>query len=313
MEKVDFSINQVIDNLETLTKLRAKEKGLNLAVEKSQQVPEYVIGDPNRLHQILLNLIGNAIKFTEKGYVKLKTELVNQPDELAKIRFIVEDTGIGIEPNQLEKIFGTFEQAEKEIYKKFGGTGLGLSISKHLVELQGGIIKAESEVGKGSRFIVELTFPIARANEQKPEFTETKEVIEIESKLIGIRILLVEDNEFNVMVAKEAIEDSVEEASVIVAYNGKEAIEKLKSIVIDVVLMDIQMPVMNGFEATEQIRQLQGEKSKIPIIAMTANVMKEEVEKCKEVGMDEYISKPFETKELLAKILKLVEKPKIPR
>ncbi|HEY9113719.1 MAG TPA: ATP-binding protein, partial [Bacteroidales bacterium] len=308
LEMVDFSINKLLENIKILNELKAKEKGLSLVFETSPEVPENVKGDSNRLNQVLINLIGNAMKFTEKGHVLVNTELKNKTSDTVDVRFTIEDSGIGIDQKHLEKIFSSFEQAEKETYKKYGGTGLGLSISKHLVELQGGKISAESEIGKGSRFSFEIPFTIVDSSSAIEVNDSSSAENKPDKKLKGIRILLVEDNEFNVMVAKEELEDAVEEIEVEIAENGLIAIEKIKNGNFDIVLMDVQMPVMNGFEATLKIREMPASASKIPIIAMTANVMKEEVERCKEVGMDDYISKPFDINELLAKILKLVTK-----
>lgn len=306
LESEDFSISKLLENIQILIELKAREKGLSLVFETSGDVPEIVKGDANRLNQILMNLIGNAIKFTEKGHVLVKTELKDQSSDVVEISFIIEDTGIGIEQKHLDKIFNTFEQAGKETYKKFGGTGLGLSISKRLVELHGGTITAVSEIGKGSRFTIVVPFKPSKNLHSPQPFKNTEDTHEFAEKLKGLKVLLAEDNEFNVLVAKEELSDSIESVSVSVANNGLEALEMIKNSDFDIVLMDIQMPIMNGFEATTQIRNLSGQKSKIPVIAMTANVMKEEVDLCIKVGMDDYISKPFDIKELLSKILKLV-------
>ncbi|MCD4730152.1 MAG: response regulator, partial [Bacteroidales bacterium] len=272
-------------------------------VEKSKDVPNLFFGDPNRLMQILINLVGNAIKFTEKGSVSIRVE----PGDLTiskhkMIRFTIEDTGIGIEPDRLDKIFWAFEQAYSDTLRKYGGTGLGLAISKELVELQGGQISVFSKKGKGSKFSFELPMEIDETMREESEKPVTKDNNDISRKLQGTSILLVEDNEFNIMVAKEELEDVIPDVKVIVAKNGKEAIEILEKSKIEIILMDLQMPVINGFEATTTIRNLNSEKAKVPIIAMTANVMKEEVEKCLNLGMNDYISKPFETKDLLMKI-----------
>jgi len=302
-EHIQFSLDHVLHKVKTIMGLRAKEKRLILRVKKLKDVPDLFIGDPNRLIQVLINLVGNAIKFTEKGSVSIRVE----PGELTignhkMIRFSIEDTGIGIEPDRLEKIFWGYEQAYSDTSRKYGGTGLGLAISKELVELQGGQINVLSKKGKGSKFSFELPLEIDETKHEELVKPVTNDKKDIAKKLKGTSILLVEDNEFNIMVAKEELEDAIQDVKVVVAKNGQEAIEMLEKIKVEIVLMDLQMPVIDGFEATTSIRNLNSEKAKVPIIAMTANVMKEEVEKCIKMGMNGYISKPFETLDLLMKI-----------
>ncbi len=264
-----------------------------------------VIGDANRLRQILINLIGNAIKFTEKGLVTTTIQSEKTEGKL-NLHFNVSDTGIGIDKDRMTKIFESFEQAYSDTSRKFGGTGLGLSISKKLVELHNGIIWVESEKGKGSQFRCTIPYAIAAST---TEIIPAEDVhSNIAAALTGIRILLVEDNAFNVVVAQEELEDAIEGVYVDVAENGLIAIEQLKFADFDIILMDIQMPVMNGFEATKAIRNLDSEKAHTPIVAMTANVLKEEVDLCYQAGMNDFIAKPFDTKELLNKIYKLTNK-----
>ncbi len=283
---------------------KAEEKGLEL--KKEMLVEELnVKGDANRLRQILINLIGNAIKFTEKGLVTttIKSELAG---EKLNLHFTVSDTGIGIDEDRMDKIFESFEQAYSDTSRKFGGTGLGLSISKKLVELHNGSIWVESKKGKGSQFHFIIPYAIAEA---KVEVIAMEGVnTNVADALKGIRILLVEDNAFNIVVAQEELEDAIERVHVEVAENGLIAVEKLKSTTFDVILMDIQMPVMNGFEATQLIRNMEGAKANTPIIAMTANVLKEEVDLCYQAGMNDFIGKPFDTRELLNKIFNLINK-----
>ena len=276
LEQEPFSVNELVKNVHTIMQFKAEEKGLELL----KDIPSgnlNVNGDATRLRQILINLIGNAIKFTENGLVttSVKSEQVG---EKLNLHFCVSDTGIGIEQSNIDKIFESFEQAYSDTSRKFGGTGLGLSISKKLVELHNGKIWVESEKGKGSQFHFIIPYASAESGaEVKPteDFSNN-----IADTIKGIRILLVEDNAFNVVVAQEELEDAIEGVQVEVAENGLIAVEKLKSSAFDVILMDIQMPVMNGFEATKVIRALDSEKAQIPIIAMTANVLKEEVDLC---------------------------------
>ncbi len=298
LEHEPFSVRELVNNVHTIMQFRAEEKGLLLLKE----VPEnelFVTGDANRLRQILINLIGNAIKFTEKGLVttSVKSEQVG---EQLNLDVTVSDTGIGIDPDRMEKIFESFEQAYSDTSRKFGGTGLGLSISKKLVELHGGSIWVESEKGKGSQFHVIIPYTIAETAVVEAQAVDSD--THSADALHGIRILLVEDNAFNVIVAQEELEDAIEGVEIEVAENGLIAVEKLKSAAFDVILMDVQMPVMNGFEATRAIRNLDSEKATTPIIAMTANVLKEEVDLCYQAGMNDFIGKPFDTAELLNKI-----------
>ncbi len=308
LEKVPFQVGEVLQGVHTIMQFKAEEKGLELKTLVSEDIPR-LIGDPTRLRQILINLVGNAIKFTEKGMVSIRTELLRQSDDQVELQFTVSDTGVGIGKDRLDKIFESFEQAYSDTTRKFGGTGLGLSISKKLVELHGGKIWVESVKSKGSQF--HFTLPLAidqRVEVKTPQSAEAKDV-PMDQALKGVRILLVEDNTFNAIVAQEELEDAIEEVAVDVAENGAIAVEKIKTGEYDIILMDVQMPVMNGYEATEKIRALSNGKSGIPIIAMTANVLKEEVERCYEAGMDDFIGKPFDVEQLLSKIQKLLPTP----
>ena len=263
-------------------------------------------GDATRLRQILINLIGNAIKFTDKGLVTtaLKTEKV---DDKLNLHFTISDTGIGIDKDRMDRIFNSFEQAYADTSRKFGGTGLGLSISKMLVELQHGKIWVESNKGKGSQFHFTIPYEIAETTAPEIKSTQIRNS-NIAEWLKGIKVLLVEDNQFNAVVAQEELEDAIEGVMVDVAENGAIAVEKLRSGDYDVILMDVQMPKMNGYEATRAIRAFANGKAGIPIIAMTANVLKEEVDLCYQAGMNDFIGKPFDTNELLQKIYNLKTK-----
>ncbi|MCR9289160.1 ATP-binding protein [Saprospiraceae bacterium] len=306
LENIPFSLQEVIQNVKMISQFKAEEKGLTLQTNIETDNLSSVKGDPTRLHQIILNLVGNAIKFTEKGVVtiQLKTEVLENKNKV-NAHFCVSDTGVGIGQDRLEKIFESFEQAYSDTTRKFGGTGLGLSISKKLVEIQKGKIWAESTKGKGSQFFFSIPYEIAHASEiaVTPEI-ENNTAIDLK----GVKILLVEDNDFNAIVAKEELEDAIEGVNVEVAENGVIAVEKVIHGNFDIILMDVQMPVMNGYEATKAIRNLSNGKANIPIIAMTANVMKEEVERCYEVGMNDFIGKPFDTPDLLNKIQHLIMK-----
>jgi signal transduction histidine kinase len=300
LEKEPFSVNELLDNVATIMQFKAEEKGLFLQKDIPDE-PVRVYGDSTRLRQILINLVGNAIKFTEKGGVTMALRTEPADDEHLSLHFTVSDTGIGIDEDRLDKIFKSFEQAYADTTRKFGGTGLGLSISKKLVELHGGQIWVESEKGKGSQF--HFTIPYITVQEEKTTAPKSPQKSEAASSILkGIRILLVEDNPFNAIVAREELEDAIEEVDLDVAENGAIALEKIRTGEYDIILMDVQMPVMNGYEATQKIRAMTNGKSGIPIIAMTANVMKEEVERCYEAGMNDFIGKPFDTEELLQKM-----------
>ncbi len=305
LEQIPFSIDQVIKNVETIMKFKAEEKGLKLQTEIPGSIP-IVIGDPSRLRQILVNLISNAIKFTEKGSVIINVS-IKKPSDAQSIRlhFMVTDTGIGIDPERFHKIFESFEQAYADTSRKFGGTGLGLSISKKLVELQYGRIWVESNKGLGSQFHFELPYLLAEDINTQITPNNPEEEKNRSEYLRGTKILLVEDNTFNAIVAQEELEDSIPDVIVEVAENGAIAVQKIIDGNFDLILMDVQMPTMNGYEATKAIRDMQSEKSNIPIIAMTANVLKEEIALCYEAGMNDFIGKPFDTKNLIQKLFLL--------
>ncbi len=309
-----FSVHQVLRNVVKMLDFKAQEKGLQLLSHIHEDVPKAVSGDVARLTQILMNLVGNAIKFTEKGEVRISVEVDSHETDtsIVHISFAIADTGIGIEPHKIDSIFDTFSQADSSISRRFGGTGLGLSISKQLVDLQGGTLKVESEWNKGSTFSFMIPFKItdeALLKEYIPSLTDENN----KKSLENVRILLVEDNEFNQVVAVDTLKLLVEDLHIDIAENGQIAIDMLQSKEYDIVLMDISMPVMNGYEATIHIRKkLPKPSSQVPIMAMTASATTAEIERCFEVGMNEYIAKPFLEEELLQKLSQLfhkVEKP----
>lgn len=284
-------INQLFQTFE----FRAEEKEIQLSFDIDTNIYPYIFADTAKLNQVFLNLLSNAIKFTQKGMVRFECLLLKQSVDQETIRFAVSDTGIGIDVENQKNIFENFKQEDDSTTRQFGGTGLGLAISKQLVELMGSKINLESEKGKGSRFYFDLEFGKASPEQIKDETAH----LEIdESFLKGKRILLVEDNEFNQIIAISMLEKW--ELNIDTAINGKVAIEKLKQGKYDLVLMDKQMPIMDGLQASKIIRNEL--KSDIPIIALTANVLKGVIETCKAAGMNDYISKPFEPKLLMHKI-----------
>ena len=252
-----------------------------------------VVGDSGRLRQVLMNLVGNAVKFTHEGVIEVSVKLQQTSEEKANVSFSVRDTGIGIAPEKLAIVFEPFRQADGSITRQYGGSGLGLAISRHLVELLGGNLELTSENGKGSRFF--FTLPFVWSSTSELEQPEARVAVPSGPPL---RILLAEDNFVNQRIVQGLLEKSGHRVEVVV--NGKLALERLVKESFDLVLMDVQMPEMDGLTATSQLRKLEeSTKRHIPVIAMTANAMKGDREKCLEAGMDHYISKPIRFDDLL--------------
>ncbi len=307
IEEIDFNPAVVINSLINYFSHQAKEKNLSLTADLDEKLPPIILGDPVRLNQIIGNLISNALKFTTKGNITLSVKVIEEKKNKIALNFLVEDTGIGIPKEKFKLIFEAFEQADKHTSRRYGGTGLGLSIVNHLVELQGGQITVNSEVDKGTVFSVTMHYKKA------PKKVKTRILIPKKNgKLFswdGIHILLVEDNELNQMVANKFLKSGGVEADI--ASNGREAIEKLKNSDYDLVLMDIQMPEMNGYETTQFIRKnFKGGKEKILIMAMTAHAFNDEEKKCLSAGMNGYISKPLNREALFDKMRTLLENKK---
>ena len=294
LENIPFSLKAQINYVWKILAPNAQQKGLQFKCLIDHGMPDSVLGDPTRLSQVLVNLINNAIKFTEKGYIRLFVQLVSQENNRYFIEFEVEDTGIGIPAEKTAAIFDRFTQANTNTTRKYGGTGLGLSISKSLIELQGGNIRVESQEGSGSRFIFQLPFELA-GEEIGTHENETDHEEEVRSKN---NILLVEDNVLNQQLAKKVLE--LRGYQVDLAENGLMAIERLKIRNYDLILMDLQMPEMDGYQTSQHIRNEM--KLSTPIMAMTAHSLVGEKEKCLKVGMNDYITKPFDPKMLFSKI-----------
>ncbi len=295
-EKIPFSIYDVVRNLTLSMELKAKEKNVGFHTHMDLSVPQKVVGDPVRLFQILLNLAGNSVKFTEQGEVNISISKLNEDAENIILEFAVRDTGIGMAPEKIPALFEPFVQATADTARKYGGTGLGLSISKRLVEMQGGTIRAESELGKGSVFSFQVTYKKYVQGAKQSSAGPAKDVMNGKD-ISGVRVLLVEDNKISQRVGVKTMNKWG--VVVDVADNGKQAVEMAATNPYDLILMDIQMPEMDGFEATDQIRNfLSLPASKVPIVAMTASVIRLDKAKCIELGMDDYISKPFKPEEL---------------
>jgi two-component system CheB/CheR fusion protein len=299
-EKRAFKMKESISAMLHLFETKIQEKNLEFIREYDPRIPEILLGDSVRLHQIILNLISNAEKFTTHGTISVCVKLLSEDEKKAAIEFSVADTGIGVAEDKIEHIFENFQQASSGTSRLYGGTGLGLAIVKQLVEPQGGTIHVKSKIGVGSTFSFILDFE--KTNKELEEETGKNES---SRGIQDIRVLVVEDVPLNQLLLKTLLDDfGFKHDS---ASNGKIAIEKLTENPYDIVLMDLQMPEMNGFEATEYIRNTMN--SKIPIIALTADVTTVDLSKCKAFGMDDYISKPVDDKELYTKIISLVKQP----
>ena len=305
LEAVDFSVSHVCSDTVKALQLRAKEKGLVLQCARAPNVPEMLVGDPARFRQVIFNLVGNAIKFTEHGGVTLRLERETTAADTVGLHVTVADTGIGIAPEQQQRIFEAFEQADSSTTRRYGGTGLGLPIAAKLIELMGGRLWVESTLGVGStfHFTVQLgrsTAPVAAPAGPAARLTRPR------PRTRSLHVLLAEDNVVNQRLAVRVLEKHGHTA--VVTATGKEALAALERERFDVVLMDVQMPEMDGFEATAAIReQEKGNGHHIPIIAMTAHALKGDEERCLQAGMDGYIAKPIQPRTLLALIESLVE------
>lgn len=303
---MEFNLSDVFKDVTALFQIAAKEKGLKLSFEIANQVPNHLIGDPLRLGQILNNLVSNAVKFTEHGSVNVRAELADQDQQQVIIRILVSDTGIGINNDQSERLFQPFTQADGSIVRRFGGTGLGLSIARNLVELMGGTITISSSPNQGSTFAFTACFALAETAPAQPD-QHRHTPYEIAKSIHGARILLVEDNEVNQFVAREFLNKAGMEVTC--AAHGGEGVEWVKNSVFDAVLMDMQMPIMDGVQATLLIRQLPAGKE-LPIIAMTAAAMDVDRQNCLDAGMNDYISKPIVPLEMLEKLIKWISSTK---
>jgi PAS domain S-box-containing protein len=291
-EETTFKPKELLHNIVYAFTLQATEKGIHMSLHTDDNLPEVLTGDPVRLTQVLNNLLSNAVKFTSQGSVQLQVAIREKQEDTCSLSFTVTDTGIGIPAEKLEKIFLAFEQAEADTTKRYGGTGLGLAISKKLIELQKGNIWVESTEGVGSSFGFCLAFRIntAATPYNLPDQAPLK------ADLGHVRLLLVEDNQVNIMIVRKFLQKWNIRADE--AENGKQALEKVQQHTYDIVLMDLQMPVMNGLEATSAIRQLAGNYKTLPIIALTADVSADVKEKIKQAGMNHYLAKPFQPADL---------------
>ena len=299
LESAPLSIRQILDQTAHVIAARAGEKGLAFRCTKPDNLPSAVLGDKLRLRQVLLNLGGNAVKFTERGEVSLDVQVESLARGEACLKFAVRDSGVGIPQADLDRIFKPFTQADASTARQFGGTGLGLSISADLVAMMRGRLWAESEPGKGSTFYFTVCLPLS--SEPAP----SREAASKSSPALTapLRILLVEDNSASQKLAVHLFRDAGN--TIDVAGDGRKALEMIDETAYDVVLMDVQMPVMDGLTATSAIRAREPPGKRVPIIAMTARAMKGDRERCLAAGMDEYISKPIDAAQVFAEIRRL--------
>lgn len=299
LEEID--IYELAKQVSTLFQHLANEKNLKLNLEIGTTVPQFIVADSFRLKQILVNLIGNAIKFTNQGKITISISEIATSIGFSTLLFSVKDTGIGIQKQNQQKIFLSFIQGEISTTRNFGGTGLGLTISNQLLGLMQSKLYIKSELEIGSEFYFTIQFKLAEASD--------KDVLQMETPILksdrAFRILIAEDNEINLLLVRLMIKNSFPNAVILEARNGLEVIEIYQSEPLDLILMDIQMPIKNGYETTTEIRQIELSK-RTPIIALTAGILKEEKQKCLDLGMDDYISKPINSEELHSAILKVV-------
>jgi CheY-like chemotaxis protein len=295
IETTPFNLNETIRRTLSIFGEKAKQTNISLDIELMDDRGIMHLGDPHRLSQVLFNIVGNAMKFTQAGYVRVTSNLYRGENDICFVSFSIEDTGVGMDIAYLTKVFEAFTQEDASITRKFGGSGLGLSIARSIVHIMGGTIEIESEKGKGTR--VNIRIPMRISNEKTKQ--DIVEMTDLQKSLKGLRILAVEDNELNRMVLQVILKKC--EVVLTIAHNGQEAIKLIQEQEFDLVLMDVQMPIVDGLEATKYIRNEL--KMIIPIIGLSANAMREEVEICKQAGMNDYLVKPY-SERVLVEIMK---------
>ncbi|MFA6403477.1 MAG: ATP-binding protein [Salinivirgaceae bacterium] len=304
-ETIEFNLYELLKQLEPIYLQAASEKNIYFKLNIGDRVPEFIIGDPTRLNQILVNLLGNAVKFTDKGGIALVVKVIEQTANQSTIQFMVNDTGIGISQEKMEIIFSSFSQASSDMTRKYGGTGLGLTISKQLVELQKGTLHLESKVGEGSTFYFNLVFKHGNSK-HKDKLTTIENTNDLPQDFSNANILLAEDNEINQLYVKTILKSKY---LISIASNGNQVIDMVNKNSYDLILMDLHMPEMDGYEATQIIRHMtDSTKKDVPIVALTAAAIKGEKDKCIAAGMNGYLSKPFEPNELYKIIIENIKK-----
>jgi signal transduction histidine kinase len=311
IEQTDFELAPLLNRTVALVSDSARDKNLPLLLA-CDDLPQHLRGDPTRLSQALLNLLSNAIKFTDVGSIEMRGEVVSRSANQVVLRFIVSDTGIGIPDTKLDSVFGAFDQADVSTTRRYGGTGLGLAITRHLAQLMGGEVRITSREGVGTRCTLTLRLglsapadpgPASRPGLRAPELNPR--AAESSWNLAGARILLAEDNPINQEIAAELLQSA--SALVDVANDGRQAVEMVRSNHYDLVLMDMQMPVMDGLEATRAIRALP-DRARLPIIAMTANAFGEDRQRCLDAGMNDHVGKPTNPNKLFETVRRWLAK-----
>jgi signal transduction histidine kinase/ActR/RegA family two-component response regulator len=304
LENAPFNITVMLERVISVMSVQAQEKGISLTVEYEAGLYKTFIGDSGRIHQILLNLVGNAVKFTEFGGVSVFLANGGKGNGKKDITISVTDSGIGIPENKISEIFGKFIQADSSITRRYGGTGLGLAISKSLAEQMGGAITVTSKVGVGSTFTLHLSLPVQASDSMKLHDENKIIYLDKQENSTHLPILLVEDYATNILVATIMLKSFGYNFEV--AHNGQEALDIFTPDKYSLILLDVEMPIIDGYETTRRIRKCEQEKgaSPIPIIAMTAHALKRDREKCVNVGMNDYISKPFNSHQLQAMLIK---------
>jgi signal transduction histidine kinase/CheY-like chemotaxis protein len=300
LAQADFEPRRLLDEVHASLAIRAQEKQLALKVHCAADVPAVLLGDESRLRQVLFNLIGNAVKFTERGAVQVRLGLGTLDDGTPSLAIDVCDSGIGIAPDVLPTLFQRFTQADSGIARRYGGSGLGLAISRELVQLMGGAIEVHTEVGRGSTFSLRVPLrlgSVARVVRESSQFDAGADFT------ASLRILVAEDNEVNQLVIRAVLEQMGHHCEVVA--DGAQAIERVARSPYDLVLMDIQMPHVDGLQATRRIRALPGDRGRVPIVALTANAMAEERATYLEAGMNDHVSKPVDTKSLAQTIARV--------
>ena len=298
LEKIDFNVLDVVTSVTDLLQTKIERAAVSLNYNVDKNIPACLIGDPFRLNQILMNLVGNALKFTEKGNIEVIVNRISNDKEKCTLEFLVSDTGIGIPKGKLKSIFKEFSQVSSSTTRKCGGTGLGLAITIRLINLQDGSISVGSKVNKGTTFRFSITYENKQPSKLSQKEPDLDDNLMMEFQ--GLKVLVVEDDAINQLLIKAVLEDKG--MGIKIAENGKIALDKIIADNYDIVLMDMQMPVMDGYETTKCIRKLGGSKSETIVIAMTGTVDPKGVEKVLSSGVNDYISKPVNISDLLFKM-----------
>lgn len=305
LEEADFSLDQILNGLKSIFKRKAEQKNITFIIRKGADVPDVLLGDTTRLTQILTNLVNNGIKFTKRGGVVLEISNVSDSKESTALKFVIEDTGIGISDQKKEQIFQPFAQAETNTTRKYGGTGLGLAISKQLIEIMGSELQLESEEEVGSIFSFTLHFKNSCSLPMCNEAPDEQMVEKVMASLQGMNVLIVDDNRLNTMVVQKLL--SKWDAQFDIAENGLVALKKASETRFDLILMDLQMPVMNGYEASRSIRDTHNSLNKdVPIYALSASTGANLLEEIEAFGMDGIIHKPFKPRKLYDILFKIM-------